>query len=141
MDNETDQKRLSNDLQDFEIRLRNFIKNIINERFGDSFWDTAGEQQDPLIETKKKTKKIRKIEGEKHRKYGEEASDDLFDYLEFSDYKQIILTHWEVRQKKRVEKIFSKYFPKKETVVEYLDYLNLHRNAILGHVRGIITSQ
>ncbi len=131
----SDNEKLAILLRRFERQLRDFIAKTINENVGPSWWSAAG-QQDLLVEIKQKAKT--RLNMERSQKLKEKApySRDLFEYLEFSDYCEIITQMW---TRKGGKPLFSKFFPRKETVCEYLGFLQQYRNAILGHDRAILT--
>ncbi len=131
-------EQLTIKLQRFEATLRGFISKIILERFGKNWWKIEEAGQDPLLELKKKAKTRLREDNAQKKKLGEQLNDNLFDFLEFLDYKDIIITHWELKGGKP---LFAQYFPKKETIIEYLEYLNLHRKDILGHDRAILSNE
>jgi len=112
-------------LSRFDLDLRRFVKTVVESI--DKEWFKKKEPQNPVLAKLRNDTRARyESTKEKMEKLSERCSDDMFDYLEFSDYKTIIIELWATKNKK----IFANFLPKQETVIDHLDYLEIHRNAI-----------
>lgn len=100
-------------LADFERELRLFIKKVMNEKFGERWWERVPHDI--------------KVEANKRRKIPESP---LIDYLNFSDYPKIIL------KKDNWRELYKKYFKQKDRVNVWLQEINEIRSSI-AHSRKI----
>jgi hypothetical protein len=123
------------EITDFERDLRSFVKQIVLKHFGKSWFDKPEPVNEALRRLKEDVKKNFNSSSEKMKKYNEPYKDDFFDYLSFHQYSIIIIELWE---SKNGTQIFHPFFPSKEFVIDHLDYLNQHRNAIKGHDREVL---
>ncbi len=125
----------------FERRLRLFIKTIIIEKIGPKWWNQSDPKAWPLKDDDIKelmsiSERVRATFNKTEtmmKRMKEVYSSDLYNYLEFSQYKPLIISLWETKTGKPW---FLEHFPDKSYVDTNLDYLNYQRNAILGHDRA-----
>lgn len=119
-----------------EIALRNLVKWVLTKKVKD--WSWKFNDEDKLKDIKKKARETfeRTQEVMEKRKENELYSSDFFDYLDFKDYKRLISHFWE-----RKNNPFKPYFTTEAYVKEYLSYLEIHRNDILGHARAILNEE